>query len=549
MKTPWSRSWQQIPKPLWWLLGGGLGVRLGVATWLPVGFDEVYYYIYSRHLSWSYFDHPPVVAITTGVGWWLTDTIAPLTIRVGALASFTLSLLLFYRVADHLFDRKTGILAVAIASLSPLLWLTFGVLTAPDNGLILFWTVTLWIAVLEFFPDRQTAGWAANLEPRPYRPSARIALLGAALGLACLSKYHGFILGMGLVGFCLTTQRVRRALWSPWTAVSLLVFGLVLMPLWIWNAQHAWISFRFHLLMRFDGGEPMPYRLLNVLGTWGLGLAYVFPTLGLPLWWTTGRAMGTYLQGWLRPASMAEDIESRDRTAFILWVSLPVALGFTLLGGKQNIYPAWPAPGFWGLTLLLARAATRWRLRTVKRWLAGTGLTVGVLSLVALLHLTLGILQTPGSYSLLGGAVPIEQDGSTALLDVAQLRSQVAATPELTPALADANFIFTDEFYLSSYVDMALHPLTPLPITCFSQDPRGFAFWHDSSQWIGQDALYVTLASLHADPARLVAEFQPYFAALAPLTSVPLTRGGVVSETVLIYQAMGLKQPYPYPYP
>ncbi|MEO1095285.1 MAG: glycosyltransferase family 39 protein [Cyanobacteria bacterium J06638_28] len=540
-------NWLVIPNAVWAWLVSGLVWRTWVAWWLPVGFDEVYYYVYSRHLNWSYFDHPPLVAITTGFGWWLTGLLTPFTIRVGALGAYTLSLLLLYGVAAYLFEAKTGILTVAIASITPLLWLTFGVLTAPDNSLIFFWTLTVLIAAYEFVPARTAA-------PRPdrslpYAPSSRIVLLGLTLGLTCLSKYHGFILGLGLVGFCLTNNRIRKALWSPWTGLSLLVFALTLSPLWFWNSQNEWISFRFHLFLRFAGDEPSRYRLLDAVGTWLLGIGYLFPTVGFPLWWSTGRSLLQHLSHWFNsPLTVVERIR-HDRVALILWVSLPIALGFTWLGGKQAIYPAWPAPGFWGLLILLAHSVSQWSPKVTRRWLTGTGLVIVTLVTVALLHLSLGILQKPGNYGPFGGLVPVAQDGSTTLLDVTQLRSQVAASDVLRQAMAQTDFIFTDEFYLSAYVDMALQPLTERPITCFSQDPRGFAFWHEVADWVGQDALYVTLASLHPDRNALVAEFQPYFQTLSFIQEVPLQRGGAVTETLLVYRADTMQQPYRYPYP
>ncbi|MEM1291637.1 MAG: glycosyltransferase family 39 protein [Cyanobacteria bacterium P01_H01_bin.162] len=529
-------------------LGGGLFFRTIVALLLPVGFDEVYYYLYSRHLAWSYFDHPLMVGLTTGLGWWTTGLIIPLTLRVGALGLYTLSLGLLYLTARHLFDEKTGMLALAIGSLSPILWIAFGVLTSPDNGLIFFWTLTLLLAAWEFIPHRFSS--TSSLSTANYQPSYRIALIGLTVGLACLSKYHGFVLGAGLVGFCLTSRRSRRALTSPWLAIAALLFGLTLMPLWVWNGQNEWFSFRFHLFMRFEGdGMPNPYRVLDALGTWLLGMVYLFPVIGVPLWWNTGQSLLLHIQTWLQPPLTGGEWVARDRLALILWLSLPIAVGFTLLGGKQAIFPAWPAPGFWGLTLLLAHSATRWRAVVVRRWLWGTGLFLGTLVLVALLHLSVGLLQKPGNFSLLGGWVPVAQDGSTALLDVGQLRSRFAQTPELQQALATSDFIFTDEFYLSGYVDMALHPLTPQPITCFSQDPRGFAFWDEPVTWLGQTALYVTLQSLHGDREALVAEFQPYFQTLEPMAEVPLTRGGTVTDTVLVYQASDMQQVYKYPYP
>jgi len=46
-----------------------LGIAVSVRNCflaLP-GFDEAYYYLYSLHLDWSYFDHPVLVALTTAL--------------------------------------------------------------------------------------------------------------------------------------------------------------------------------------------------------------------------------------------------------------------------------------------------------------------------------------------------------------------------------------------------------------------------------------------------------------------------------------------------
>jgi 4-amino-4-deoxy-L-arabinose transferase-like glycosyltransferase len=530
-------------KPLAGLLLGGLLWRSIVAWTLPAGFDEVYYYLYSRHLSWSYFDHPPIVALTTGAGWWLTGVITPFTIRLGALLIHGLSLGLLYLTTTHLYSRRTGFLAVAIATLVPLFWLGFGVLTSPDNALILFWSLVLYGAAVEFFPHHQQMRGGQVLR---YEPSWRLALLGMGIGLATLSKYHGFILGAGLLGFCRTRRRTQRILTSPWMGLAAVLGFLVLMPLWIWNGQHDWISFRFHLFMRFDGGDPRPYRILDALVTGLVGIAYLWPTLGFPLWWVTGGALWRQLVAMVQPPLSSVEAYGRDRDALILWVSLPIALGFTLLGGKQQIYPAWPAPGLWGLTVLLAHSISTWRPVSLRRWLGGSGVAIGVVCAIALLHLSFGIFQTPGSYSLRGGFVPVEQDGSTTLLNVTQLRRRLAETPAVLNAIQQSDFVFTDEFYLSGYVDMAVHPLSNLPVTCFSQDPRGFAFWFDPENWVGQSGVYVTLRNLH--PTAATEPYEDFFEALLPLGEIDLTRGGITTETVLFYQAETMIRVYAYPY-
>jgi len=545
MKFIWPHS--RWSSGLLALILGGLLYRTLVAIWLFPGFDEAYYYLYSRHLHWSYFDHPPVVAWTTGLGWWLTGVISPLTIRLGALGLYCVSLGLLYGTATYLFSAAAGVMTVALVTLIPLFTIGFGILTAPDTGLILFWSATLFTAAWEFFPQngQRRYGWADV----PYRPTWRIALLGLWVGLACLSKYHGFVLGLSLVGFCLACAPYRSALRSPWTGVALGLFVITLLPLWLWNSQHDWISFRFQLGMRFDRPqETAPFSLGQMVGYWLISVAYLFPLFGLPLWWVTARK--SFQPGHLRLLMTVNPDVELAKDALILWLSLPIMLLFTLLGGKQQILPAWPAPGYWGVVILLGQQAVLWqqqRPRVIRRWLWGSGLFLVALSVVTMLHLQLGFLQQPSRYAPFGGLVPVDQDGSTELLDTGQMRQLIAADPALIATLEEVDFVFTNEYYLGGYLGMAIHPLQDLPITAFSQDPRGFAFWFDQTDWLGQDALYITLERFVADPA-IMAQYSPLFNQIEPLTTLPLRRGGAVTETLHIYRATDFQQPYDYPY-
>ena len=503
-----------------WVVGlllGSWGLRLLIAWLLPPGFDEAYYFLYTQHWDWSYFDHPVMVAVTTALGPWLTGYISPLTLRLGALGLYGLSTGLLYLTGRRLFGATVGMWGVAIASLCPLFIFSFGLLAAPDNGLIFWWSAVMYVAVLEFFPVGNA-----------YRPTAKIALIGLLLGLACLSKYHGFILGLSLVGFCLTSARHRRALVSPWTGVALTRFALTLMPLVYWNTQHDWLSFGFHLSSRFDGGSSSPgFNPLTMVGVWLVGVAYLFPSLGFPLWWVSGRSL------W-----QLGDLRQR----FVLWLGLPIAAGFTLLGGMTHIYPAWPAPGLWSLSLLLALAVASWSPSTIRRWLLSSALVMATLLLFALGHVALGTLQQPGGMVQL---MPPETDPTTTMIDVVQLRRRLQAGVG-EDAIASADFLVTNEFWLSGYIDMAVSSLTPAPVMAFTQDPRGHAVWFTPTDWVGYSGLFITIAAYDQNEIR--ATYAPYFERFNLLESVATQRAGATTETFYLYDVGKLIAPYQYPY-
>jgi len=549
-----AQKWlaQKANQSVLFLLVGGLLFRCVIAFWLYPGFDEAYYYLYSLHLDWSYFDHPVLVALTTGFGPWVTGEVSQFTLRIGTLILHTGSLLLLYLTSAKLFSAKAARLTLAIATIIPIFQVGFGVFTLPDSPLMFFWSASLYCAASEFFrqPSAQEHSLSesdAFLKSVSYRPSYRLSYLGILVGLACLGKYHGFILGLGLIGFCLTSPRHRSALLSPWAWLGLGLFVVTIFPILFWNMQHDWVSFRFQL----NRGVPREgYNLLSVGMVFLVDVAYLFPTIGLPLWWVTWRsALARTAQVFSKKSLIyAGDLEQKQW--LILWVSLPLTLGFTLMGGYQQILPSWPMPGFWGLTLLLGQHTVSWQQqsrRWVRRWLQGSGIVVGTSLLLALLHVTTGTLQKPSQYALLGGFLAPKDDPSTELIDIQQLRRGFAESPVLSAALQNSSFIFTNGYYLGGPIGMALTPLFNTPMTCFSQDVRGFAFWSKADQWLGKDGLYVTLARFERKK-KLTAEYRSYFRSLEKIGKVRIRRGGAVTEVFYVYQGKTLLKPYPRPY-
>jgi 4-amino-4-deoxy-L-arabinose transferase-like glycosyltransferase len=541
MIRQWSQQfakWWEHPihQTLVWVLLGGLLVRSAIALWLPPGFDEAYYYLYTQNLDWSYFDHPLMVAFSTGFGVWLTGNVSQFTIRLGPLLLYTGSLIFLYLAAKRLFSQQAGVLTVAIASLIPIFVVGFGVLTLPDSPLIFFWSATLSVAAEEFFR-----------QPK-YRPSSRLALIGLLVGLACLSKYHGIVLGFGLVGFCLTSSQHRVALVSRWMGFAIALFLLALSPILIWNLHHDWVS------LRYQSGRAIPDRgfsLLDLLGAFLIGVAYLFPTFGFPLWWVSGKAVGRQQaegRGQREKRSQEPKITAptpHRPTLLLLWLSLPLMVGFTLMGGYRPILPTWAMPGFWGASVLLGAQAAFWQQRSpqgVRRWLWGSGLVIGTLALVALLHLNLGTLQKPSRFAWLGGFLPANADASVQLLDIQQIRQGFQRSPALQTALAQADFVFTNEIFLSGQVGMAIAPLNPPPMTTFNEDLRGFAFWSTATEWVGKNGLYVTSNRLPD-----AAPYQDYFQTITKIGEIPIQRGGTTVETVQVYQAMNLLKPFPRP--
>ena len=77
------------------LLALVLGARWVMAALLPLSPQEAYYWVFSLHPAWSYFDHPPLTAYVIGFFTYFLGDRA-IAIRLGALLfSFGFSLLAY----------------------------------------------------------------------------------------------------------------------------------------------------------------------------------------------------------------------------------------------------------------------------------------------------------------------------------------------------------------------------------------------------------------------------------------------------------------------
>ncbi len=535
---PWDPS-------VLWIFGLGLLIRSIIAWKLPPGYDEAYYYLYTQNPAWSFFDHPPLVAITTALGIWVSgEQVSQFTIRVGTLLTHTATLALLYLSARRLFGETIGRISLLLASIVPIFLVAFGTLTLPDVPLMFFWVAVLWGSAEEFF-----GAWDGT---RAYRPTYRLAIISVFVGLACLGKYHGALLGAGLVGFCLTAPPFRRALWSPWLLLGLVGFGGAIAPVMLWNANHNWISFTF------QAGRSVPatsYNLVRLLEVIGVQCLYLFPTLGVPLLWVSGRDLLQQIRSpfnrRIRPHKAVISAEVMLKKRLILWLSAPVFVPFTLIGGYRQVLPTWTMPGWFVATILLAIAVDRWQQKAPKmtrRWLTGTMLTIPVILAIALFHVSDGIAQKPSQNAILGGFLPANQDPSIQLLDVLQLRDRIRQDPALMRALTRSDFTFSNRFHLAGHFAMALDPIFPLPMTCFDpNDMRGFSYWSNGQDWIGKTGLYLTTDEFQTPPEDSAQEFRPYFKQFEKVGEVALDRGGVTVNHIHIYLGQTLLKPYPRP--
>ncbi|EFA71025.1 ArnT family glycosyltransferase [Cylindrospermopsis raciborskii] len=542
----------------------GFVFRMTCAIYLNTGLDEAYYYLYSQNLDWSYFDHPPLVAFTTGIGVWLTGEVTPFTIRIGGVVLYTGTLIFSYLASRKLFGDRVATLTLVILTTIPIFQIAFGILTLPDNALMFFWSICLWLCATEFFPSGES--YDPIYDTRPYRPTYKLALVGLLVGLSFLGKYHGALLGCGLVLFCLISNRYRCALFSIWILVAVVLFLIAISPVLYWNSQHEWTSFRF------QSGRAVPsvgYNLERLLVTILVGIGYLFPTFGFPIWWTSFRTFWEWLPfnksqtpsnyahtKNIEPEAiminqLAHDLVVQKRL-LILCVSMPIFFGFTFMGGFIQILPSWHMPGFFGATLLLGERAALVQVKRpkfIRNWLWGSGMVILPLLLISLLHIHWGIAQKGGNVAIAGGFWEAKDDPSTQMIDIEQLRQAFLDSPDLKAELEKADFVFSNNFFVAGQVGMAIEPLGK-KVTCFDEDLRGFAYWSQATDFVGKTSLYVTSEQFMMDEhfPQPLDKYKGYFKSLEKIADIAIKRGGQAVQIFPVYRASPMLKPYPRPY-
>lgn len=190
--------------------------------------DEAQYWLWSRELAWGYYSKPPMVAwliaAATAVGgdgesW----------IRLSSVIAHAGAPLALHAAGSRLYDGWTGFWAAALYSLMPGVQLSAGLMTT-DAPMLLFLSMALWAYAV----------WLRSEESRG--ATAAAAALGAALGLAALSKYAALYFVAGLLLHAAVSPSTRRRWRLPALAAGAAGAGLVVAPNLVWNAGHGFAT-------------------------------------------------------------------------------------------------------------------------------------------------------------------------------------------------------------------------------------------------------------------------------------------------------------------
>ena len=344
---------------VWWI------ANLVQAGFTELANDEAYYHMFAERLAWGYFDHPPVTALLVWAGERLFG--GELGVRFFFTVLQPLYLWILWRLirpADA--GRRDAALFVVVSAATLMLQL-YGFIAVPDGPLM--FTTALFLLTFKWFSENRRRAWL---------------WMGIAMALMAYSKYHGAL----VVLFALAAnprQLLRPALYSS-GAVALLLLVLHL----VWQYEHDWASFAYHLSGRnsvFRPGYVVEF-LANVL--------VVFNPFFVPL----------YVQAWrkVKPQTPVGRALKLLPVAFIVFFMLSSLRGY--------VQPQWVIVSCFGLVCVLFAYARR-HPRTRRYVMRAGGVTVGLIVLVRLvmifnpLGIRFEVFNNPESYA----AIAAEADG------------------------------------------------------------------------------------------------------------------------------------------
>jgi hypothetical protein len=253
------KSIEQTNKKLLYLsfFIGWLLLNLLQAGFSQLHYDEAYYWIYSRHLAWSYFDHPPMVGVLVKAGYAIFQN------EVGVRLFFVIMGTLTLAMVCYLINETKRLLFLFFFLVSiPLFHLhVCGFLALPDTPLIFF--ATLFFVLYREFLKKDT-----------YILAIALGIVAAAM---LYSKYHGIL----VIFFTILSNLKLLKNKKIWLAALIIILAMV-PHLW-WQYINEFPTLNYQLTDRFRHVafyEPINFLLGQlVLPGFFSGVILVFLTI------------------------------------------------------------------------------------------------------------------------------------------------------------------------------------------------------------------------------------------------------------------------------
>lgn len=291
--------------------------KIYFAATLQLHPDEAYYWMWSRHLDFGYFDHAPFVAYLIKLTTLFSQQ--EVWVRIGGIVGSLLGSFLAWRLSMQLFgDKKIASASVIILNVMPLT-LAGSIIITPDIPVFLFVSLSIYLY------------WRIVATQKSYY----WYLLSVAFGMSLLSKYTAILLAPSLLLFMIVTDE-KRWLKTVHPYASFLLGCAFFLPVVYWNSRHHWVSFLYQVRHGLHS-EHKPF-VQNILEYMGGQMLIASPLLWVP---------GMY-------AAILSLFRKNKGKLFLSLTSLPFILFFTVSSIQRTAAPNWPGNAYFSFSILTA---------------------------------------------------------------------------------------------------------------------------------------------------------------------------------------------------
>jgi Dolichyl-phosphate-mannose-protein mannosyltransferase len=302
-----------VPAFVWKAFFISLTIKLVLAHFVELNNDEAYYYAYAQKLQWSYFDHPPGVAILIRLFTADLHFTSELFMRLGPLVCNAVSLFLTYSIGKKIGNEQTGVISAMLFLASPYASIIAGFLVMPDAPMLSIWLATV-------FASLRIADNESKI-PRLY-----FCLIGCLIGIATLCKVHSIFLWIGVMLFII--HKRPELLKRGWLYAGMFITLLVISPILYWNWQNNFVTYSYHS-----------------------GRVSLFTTIR---WWSVGREIfGEILYhnplNWILIALAFLHIRKLNegpKIPMLLWLAAPLIITVWFLSLFRDTLRHWSGPAF-----------------------------------------------------------------------------------------------------------------------------------------------------------------------------------------------------------
>ena len=480
-----------IRQRLYWFLALITLFRLIVASSFELSLDEGYYWLWSKNLDLSYYDHPPMVAYVLALATYFSD--AEIFIRLAPiLASVVISLLLFEMASDLYNDERAGLNAVLMVNVT-LIFSAGALIATPDTPLVPFYTAAMMLTFK-----------AVRSEPGSWDGITLWTTAGAAIGGALLSKYTAFFFFPCALLYLLLSRRGRMWLKRPEPYLASLLSLVVFAPVIVWNSRHDWVSLAFqakHGLADIGGNSLSLFTEFAAfqIVLYSIGIFFFLLAAGAAV------SISSYME--VHP-------RARETALFLFSFSIPVIGFFFLNSFRARVEGNWPILGFIPLFLQAGRMSAYWYSSSRFKIIFRASLAIALL-IWTLLHvqLTDPIIPHPQRLEISRRVYGWRLLG--AKIDEAKKRS-------------DVSFVISNRHQIGTLMTYYTKPHMRAYLLGANNDRLTFMPPVDSMK--GKNAIYLT--EMGRD---MIKEITPLFDKVVALEKVDIVRKGELIRSFKLY--------------